>query len=83
LERYGRYLGIERNGFAVLIEPSAGQFQVFGQAGYLIGDGIGMLVERGDGPAFVWHRESVKATPELLGGYERFRTEVERLLRKE
>ena len=76
LERYGRYFGIERDGFAILIDPGEDKLSTFGEAGYLIGDGIGMLVERGGAKAFVWHQESVTATPELLAAYERFRSEV-------
>ena len=76
LERYGRYFGIERDGFAILIDPAEGRLRTFGQAGYLIGDGIGMLVERGGAKEFVWHRDSVAATQELLAAYERFRSEV-------
>ena len=82
-ERYGRYFGIERDGFVVLIDPGDGNLRMFGQAGYLMGDGIGMLVERDKGRAFVWHQDSVPATPELLDRYQRFRAQVEDLLREE
>ena len=80
LERYGRYFGIERDGFALLIDASEGRLRTFGQAGYLIGDGLGMLVDRGGAKAFVWHQETVTATPELLAAYERFRSDVVSLL---
>ena len=82
LERHGRCFGVARDGFAVLIDPADGQLRTYGQAGYLIGDGIAMLVERGGGKAFVWHRESVPATPALLAAYDSFRTEIENLLRE-
>lgn len=83
LERYARYVGVERDGFVILIDPADGGLQMLGQPGYLIGDGIAMLVQRGDGMAFVWHGESVPATPEMLNSYERFRTEVESLIGEE
>ena len=39
-----------------------------------------MLVERGAGKCFVWKNESLPASPELLAGYEQFKSDVERLL---
>jgi hypothetical protein len=83
LERFGRYFGIERDGFAVLIDAADGRLRTFGQTGCLIGDGIGMLVEPEAEKAFVWHGESVPATPPMLAAYERFRTDIENLLREE
>jgi len=83
LPRFERYLGVEHEGFVVLIDTAHGQLKPFGQAGYLIGDGIGMLVERPTGRSFVWHNQSVPATPELLAAYELFRREVDHLLQEE
>ena len=79
-ERYARYLGVERDGFIALLETAGGRVQLFGQVGYHVGDGIAMLVERAGGKAFVWKGESVAATPELLAGYARFKSELQRLL---
>jgi len=75
-----RYLGVEKEGFAALLEPVEGRLRVFGQVGLRLGEGIGMLIERGPGKAFVWKQELVAATPELLAGYERFRAELRGLL---
>ncbi|HEY6291720.1 MAG TPA: hypothetical protein VI455_09205 [Terriglobia bacterium] len=83
LPRFERYVGVEREGFMALIDPADGHLKSFGQSGYLMGDGIGMLVEREAGKSFVWHNQSVAATPDLLAAYERFRREVDRLLREE
>ncbi len=83
LPRYERYVGAERDGFVALIDASGGEVRPFGQAGYLLGDGLAMLVEREAGQAFVWHTQSVEATPELLAVYERFRSELGNLLKKE
>jgi hypothetical protein len=83
LPRYERYLAVEREGFAALIDPTGGAVRSFGEAGYLLGDGLAMLVERGAGKAFVWHQQSIDATPELLAAYERFRAELGNLLKKE
>jgi len=80
LERMERYLGVEKDGFVALLDPSDGRLVQFGQVGYRFPEGLGMLVERGEGKAFVWKSKLVSATPELLGGYERFRSEIQVLL---
>lgn len=81
LDRYQRLVGIERDGFIVLLDLSEGNVRAFSQPGYRIGEGIGMLVERDGGQAFVWHDQSVPATAELLETYRRFRAEVESALK--
>ncbi len=82
LERYARYLGVEKNGFIALLDPVGGKLTVFSQVGYRMGDGIGMLVERGEGKAFVWKDHVIAATPELLAAYDRFKTELGEHLRQ-
>lgn len=81
LPRYEHYVGAERDGFVWLLDASHGELHPFGQAGYLVGDGLAMLVDRGAGKAFVWHAQTVAATPELLAIYERFRADLENLLK--
>ena len=83
LPRYERYVAVERDGFVWLLDPSGGEVRAFGQAGYLVADGLAMLVDRGAGKAFVWHEQSVAATPHLLAAYERFRADLGNLLKKE
>ena len=83
MERYARYLGAEKDGFIALLDPSGGGIKLFSQLGYRIGEGIGMLVERGAGKAFVWKEQAVAATPELLAAYDRFKGELEELLRRQ
>ena len=80
VERAERYLGVTRQGFIALLDPSANGLKIFGQPGYRIEDGIGMLVDRAGGKFFVWHGHSIAATPELLAAYESFRAEISRLL---
>jgi hypothetical protein len=48
--------------------------------GYRVGSGIGVLVERVGGKAFVWKDQSVPATPELLTAYEKVKNELAALL---
>jgi hypothetical protein len=80
IPRVEHYLAVEKEGFAALLEPTGSGLRVFGQAGYRMGEGLGMLVERPEGRAFVWHGESVVATPELAARYEQFRNELKDLL---
>jgi len=80
VERAERYLGVERGGFVALLEPVDGQIKMFSQAGYLLREGIGMLVESPEGKRFVWHDLSVPATPEMLAGYEQFKKELTEIL---
>lgn len=80
VERAERYLGVERDGFVALLEPADGELKLFGQAGYLMGEGIGMLVERREGKRFVWHDQSVPATPAMLAGYEQFKRDLREIV---
>lgn len=82
-QRYARYLGVRKEDFVALLEPAEDRFRLFSQAGLLMEDGIGMLVERGGRKVFVWKEQVVPATPELLSAYEGFRTELQRLLASE
>ena len=79
-ERYARYPAVERDGFVALLDVSGGSVKLFGQVGYHVGEGIGMLVEKGLVKAFVWKGQSVNATPELLATYERIKLDLRRLL---
>lgn len=80
LEHVVRYLPVQKDGFLVLIDPSGGKLEMFGQAGYRIGEGVGVLVEKDEGKAFVWKGQSVPATPALLEAFEAFKNELNNLL---
>ena len=79
-ERYGAYIAVERGGFVALLGPTGGKLTPFSQAGYLMGESIGMLVEKPGGKAFVSHQQSVAATPELLAAYEQFKQQLGEIL---
>lgn len=80
LQHVERYLAVEKEGFVALLEPAEGQLRVFGQVGLRMGEGMGMLIERQGRQAFVWHQETLPATPELLTRYNAFRAELGLLL---
>ena len=83
LERVARQLVVEKGGFVAMLDSAGGKLSVFGQVGYRMGDGLGMLVERAGSKVFVWHSETIAATPELLDAYERVRSELHALVEPE
>jgi hypothetical protein len=80
MERLTRQVVVERNRFVALLDPSGGKLKVYGQVGYRIGEGIGMLVTRGCRQAFVWKHEGVPATPQLMEEYARVKKELAEIL---
>jgi hypothetical protein len=80
LEHVTRYLPVQKNGFIALLDPSAGKLGIFGQVGYRMSNGVGVMVEKKGGKAFVWKNQSVEATPALLEACERFNEELNELL---
>jgi hypothetical protein len=82
-EQFARYPGVEKAGFVALLDLAGDQVRQFGSMGYHVGNGIGILIERADGKAFVWKNESVAATPELLAAYASVKSELDRLLAAE
>lgn len=80
LEHVVRYLPVEKNGFVALLDPSGGRLKLFGEVGYRIGDGVGMLVAKKEGKAFIWKGRAVRATEELLESYDLFKRELSELV---
>jgi hypothetical protein len=79
-EQFARYPGVKKAGFIALLDVSNEKVRQFGGVGYHMGNGIGVLVERPGGKAFVWKNESAEATPELLTAYESVKKELDELL---
>jgi hypothetical protein len=82
IARIERHMAVEKDGFVALLDLSEGEVQIFGQVGYRMGEGIGMLVERRGEKAFVWKEEALFPTPELLAAYERIKAELGKLLER-
>lgn len=78
--KFERYLGVEKDRFVALLDLAGDRVRMFGQVGYLLGEGIGILVERHGKMMFVWHAEEVEATAELLATYREVKEELKRLL---
>jgi hypothetical protein len=80
IEHVTRQVAVEKNGFIALLDPADGKLKLFGQIGYRLGEGIGMLIERGGKRYFVWKKQEVEATPDLLAAYRRVRAELMEML---
>jgi hypothetical protein len=79
-EQFARYPAVKKAGFVALLDLSAEKVRQFGSVGYHLGNGIGVLIERAGGKAFVWKNASAEATPELLATYARVKAELAGLL---
>ena len=79
-EQFARYPAVEKAGFVALLDISGEQVRQFGGLGYHLSNGIGVLIERAGGKAFVWKNESMEATPELLATYATVKNELAGLL---
>jgi hypothetical protein len=79
-EQFARYPAVEKAGFVALLDISGDKVRQFGSVGFHLGNGIGVLIERPGGKAFVWKNDSVEATPELLAAYESVKKELSELL---
>jgi hypothetical protein len=79
-EKFARYLGVEKEGFVALLDISGDRVRQFGNLGFHMGSGIGVLIERSGKKGFVWKEEFREATPELLAAYASVNQEVQKLL---
>ncbi len=79
-EQFARYPAVEKAGFVALLDVSGDVVRQFGSVGFHLGNGIGVLVERAGGKAFVWKNQSRDATRELLASYEKVKAELADLL---
>ena len=79
-EQFARNPAVEKAGFVALLDVSGASVRQFGSLGYHLSNGIGVLIERAGGKAFVWKSQSVEATPELLAIYESVKRELAGLL---
>lgn len=80
MERITRHVVVEKDGFVALLDPGEGKLRLYGQIGYRVGEGIGVLVERSGTQSFVWKRETIPVTSELLAAYSRVKKELAEIL---
>ena len=79
-ERYPNSLGLRKGNCIALVQSSPDGLKVIGQAGWRMGEVLGVLVERAGKQVFQAKSELVEATPERLRELEGFRRELEDLL---
>jgi len=79
-ERYPNSLGLRKGNCIALVQASPDGLKTIGQAGWQMGEVLGVLVERAGKQVFQAKSELVEATPERLRELEDFRHELEDLL---
>jgi hypothetical protein len=79
-ERFPRSVAVVRDNCVALLEATPEGLKLFATPGWLMGGGIGVLVEQGARQVFQYKSETVEATPERLETLRRFREDLENLL---
>jgi len=79
-ERFPRAVGVVRDNCIALLETTPDGLKIAATPGWLMGGGIGVLVEQDGRQVFQYKSETVEATPERLETLKRFREELEKLL---
>jgi hypothetical protein len=78
---YANTIGVRRESWAALLVPVPGAgLQILGQPAYLIEGNFGVQVRRGGVPYFVWKKQSVRATADLLQQLSAFSDDLQNVL---
>jgi hypothetical protein len=80
LERFPTAVGVVKGNCMVLLQATPTGLQPIGQAGWRLGDVLGVLVEKEGKRVFQNKLNVVEATPERLAELDAFRQELENLL---
>ena len=80
LERFPTAVGVVKGNCMVLLQATPTGLQPVGQAGWRLGDVLGVLVEKEGKRVFQNKLNVVEATPERLAELDAFRQELENLL---
>jgi|SRR6478672_5843013 hypothetical protein len=82
-DRFPKAIGVVRDGCIAFLVPGPDGLQILGNIGWRMGESLGPLVERAGRKVFVHKQEVLEATPERIATLERFRTDLNTLLRGE
>jgi len=82
-DRFPKAIGVLRDGCIAFLVPGPEGLQILGNVGWRMGESLGPLVERGGRKVFVHKQETLEATPERLATFERFRNDLQVMLRGE
>ena len=80
-ERFPKCVGVVRNDCIALVVPTPTGLQMLGTPGWLMGEAMGVLVDREGRQVFQAKQDVVEATPERLEALRLFRGDLERLLK--
>ncbi len=80
-DRYPNSVGVIRDGCIALLQATPSGLTMIGTPGWRMGEVMGVLVEEAGRQVFRAKSEAVEATPERLEALQRFRADVEQLLR--
>jgi len=79
-DRFPKCVGVVRDHCIALLVPSPDGLQMLGTPGWLMGEAMGVLVEKGGRKVFQAKQEILEATPERMEELKRFREDLNRLL---
>ncbi|MGA2964833.1 MAG: hypothetical protein ABSD64_01385 [Terriglobales bacterium] len=80
-ERFPKCIGVVRENCVALLVPGVDGLQMLGAPGWRMGEAMGVLTEREGRKVFQAKSEVVEATAERIEALQRFREEIEDLLR--
>lgn len=80
-ERYPNCIGVLRDGCIALLRATPNGLELVGSPGWRMGEILGVLVEKDGHQVFQAKTETVEATAERRGILQKFRTDLDRLLR--
>lgn len=80
-DRFPKCVGVVRDDCIALLVPGPDGLQMLGTPGWQIGEVMGVLTEAGGRQVFQAKTEIVEATPERLEKLQRFRVELQNLIR--
>jgi hypothetical protein len=81
-DRFPKCVGVIRDNCIALLVPGADGLQVLGTPGWRMGEVIGVLTEKEGRQVFQAKSKIVEATPERLALLQKFRRDLENLLRR-
>ena len=74
---FANYVGVRKGHCVALLAPlEKGTFKIFGTPTCMVGENPGARVSHKDGEWFVWKKDRLEATPELVSDLERFSAEL-------
>lgn len=82
-DRFPKAVGVVRDNCIAFLVPGPEGLQILGNAGWRMGESLGPLVEREGRKVFLHKGEILEATAERMEIYERFRHDLQAILRGE